>query len=164
ATVADVLDARVGGQLLAERGRSVEARREAVERAGRHDALHLLVAERQAEVGAVTRAGRADVVRDGQTLLEEVANVVRVRDPGYRLTVAEPLRDVQPGVELRTPALVHAVVRAGVETVDELELALRALAVGVLVVGELGDLVEGDVAARRRLEAARGIAARLRGD
>src|SRR5205814_8396563 len=121
APVADVLDARVGGQLLAERGRSVEARRQAVERAGRHDALHLLVPERQTEVGAVTRAGRADVVRDGQTRLEEVADVVRVRDPGYRLAIGEPLRNVQASVELRTPALVRPVVRSVAQSVEEAE-------------------------------------------
>src|SRR6185369_13799216 len=121
------LDAGVGGELLAERGRSVEAGGDAVQGARRHDALLLLVAERQTEVGAVTRAGRADVVRDREAGLEEVANVVRVRDPRYRLAVGEPLRDVQTRVELRAPALVRSVVGAVAETIEEAELPLRAL-------------------------------------
>src|SRR3712207_8739264 len=50
------------------------------------------------------------------------------RSPGHRLAIAEPLRD-ETAVEPRAPALVHAVVDAGVEAVDELELgdALRVV-------------------------------------
>src|SRR5690606_19492933 len=111
-----------------------------------------------------------DVRRLRDPRLEEVPDVVRVREPrrgdpltGFRIDRAVELRDQTP-VERRTPALVDLVEDTAPFPVDVGEPAVVALPVLVLEVGEPQRRLKRDLLAERPLAALSGATARLRRD
>src|SRR5690606_29000267 len=127
-----VVQRRLGREALAHGCVALEGETDARDAvAGRHR-THLRVRQRQAHVGALARARDRDVGVPAGAGVEEVADVVRLRDP--RLLWSRELVD-EPSVETRAPALVREVVHATTLAVHPAELAVEALAVQVLIAG-----------------------------
>ena len=193
ALVLDVLNIPVGAELVRDTRARAQCRRGPGEHVVRDQPVDILSGEGETEVRAIVRALRRRVGRDRLPVLEEARDVVRMRDPGphfraHRRRVAE-LR-ARRAVELRTPALVDAIVHARVVAVDVREATGRIIEVGrarallevalslvpriadvteealpprVLVLWQLERAVERHVRARGDVEAA-GASAILRRD
>ena len=121
--------------------------------------VDVVEADRHPRVCSFRPAAHRDCRAECVSGLEEILDVVRMRDPG--LLRPGELVD-EPTVELRAPALIAAVAVAATLPVDVLEFPPGALAVAILKVGNASGFVEGVERRRFGTDAATGRETLLR--
>ena len=177
--VVDVVDRRFGAPVIrhlrATRQRDVRA----VVRVVRVHAALIRAADRQPDVVALAAARHRDVRVDHQTRLPEITHVVRVRRPRahaeelvarVRAVInrvpahfdqrvgGDPDASTRPIIHHRPPALVRPVVLAAEVAVDEVEFAVEALPVLVLIIRQAQRRFSVHAEVRRDAEAGAGRA------